>query len=229
MGKFLGFLAAAGAYGVASVVIAFILFFISVYEHAHNQNVAAYVLILVGASIFCIGAFIAWSAENNKYEVEKAKHDAPNFDLIIESILTLYNPTQNMTVIVFAAMLTNRGAPSHAIGWRVRYQSNSIDITVKYVSLPQEKVNFGAIGGRTLVLKRQDLLPARCLPMIERGETKHGRVVFEIQGDRRQEIYSGNAVMRVMFDDNAHRLCEGLFKATGEVNDLQAYPDEEVF
>lgn len=227
MGRFLGFLAAAGFYGVASVVIATILLVISIYEHAHDKNVASYVFVVIAAMVFCIGAFIAWLEENKKYEAEKARHDEPNFGLRIESIITHYNPQINITTTCFAAAITNRGAPSHASGWHVRYQSRSVDVTVKYVSLPQESVEL-PIGGRKLVLKRPDLLPARCLPTIERGQTKHGRVLFEVPGDRRQEIYSGNAVMWVGCFDNADRLCQSQFKSTPEISDLQAYPDEEV-
>jgi len=228
MHRFFGFLAAAGVYGVASVVMATVLLVISIYEHARDKNVVSYVFVVTAALVFCIGAFIAWLEENKKYEAEKAKHDEPNFGLRIESILTSYNSQTNSTTICFAAAITNRGAPSHAAGWHIRYQSHSIDVTVKYVSLPQERVELPAIGGRKLVLKRPDLLPARSLPTIERGQTKHGRILFEVPGDRRQEIYSGTAAIWVGCFDNAERLCQSLFKSTPEIPDLQAYPDEEV-
>lgn len=228
MRKFLGFLAAAGIYGVASVLLAAILLVISIYEHARDKNVVAYVFVVIAALTFCVGSFVAWLEENKKYEAEKAKHDEPNFGLRIESILTFYNSESNITTVCFAAAITNRGAPSHASGWHVRYQSPSIDLTVKYVSLAQERIELPPIGGRKLVLKRLDLLPARSLPTIERGQTKHGRILFELPGDRRQEIYSGNAAMWIGCFDNAERLCQSLFKSTPEIPGLQAYPDEEV-
>lgn len=163
MRRFLGFIAASGLYGVVSVLATTVLLVISIYEHLHEKNVTSYILVIVAALVFCIGAFIAWLRENEKYEKEKAKHDEPNFNLEIETILTLFVPQSNTTTICFAASLTNRGAPSHAGGWHVRYQSATIDVTVKYTSLPQERVEFGPIDDHKLVLKRQDLLPARTL------------------------------------------------------------------
>lgn len=228
MRRFLAFLAAAGIYGVASVILAAILLVISIYEHARDKNVVSYVFVVIAALVFCVGAFVAWSEENKKYEAEKAKHDEPNFGLRIESILTNYNAQTNVTTVCFAAAITNRGAPSHASGWHIRYQSRSIDVTVKYVTPPQERTELPPLGGRKLVLKRADLLPARSLPTVERGQTKHGRILFEIPGDRRQEIYSGNAAIWLGCLDNAERLCQSLFKSTPEIPDLQVYPDEEV-
>jgi hypothetical protein len=228
MRRFLGFIAAAGIYGVASVVIATLLFAISIYEHTRDKNVVSYVFVATAALVFCIGAFIAWLKENTKYEAEKAKHDEPNFVLRVESILTFYDPQSNITTVCFAANIINRGAASHASGWHIRYQSHSIDVSVKYVSLAQERVELPAMRGRKLILKRPDLLPARCLPAIERGHSKHGRILFEVPGDRRQEIYSGNAAIWLGCFDNAERLSQSVFKSTPEVPDLQAYPDEEV-
>jgi hypothetical protein len=227
MRRFLAFLAAAGVYGVASVILAAILLVISIYEHARDKNVVSYVFVVIAALVFCVGAFVAWLEENKKYEAEKAKHDEPNFGLQIESIITHYNPQSNITTACFAAAITNRGAPSHASGWHMRYQSHSIDVTVKFVSLPQERIEL-PIGETKLILKRLDLLPARTLASIERGQTKHGRILFEVPGDRRQEIYSGNAVAWVGCFDNANRLCQSLFKSTPEIKDLLVYPDEDV-
>ncbi len=107
MRRFLAFIAAAGNYGVASVVIAAVLLTISIYEHTRDKNVVSYVFVVIAALVFCIGAFIAWSEENKKYEAEKAKHDEPNFGLRIESIITHYNPESNITTTCFAAAITN--------------------------------------------------------------------------------------------------------------------------
>jgi hypothetical protein len=113
-----------------------------------TKNVVSYVFVVVAALVFCIGAFIAWLEENKKYDAEKAKHDEPNLGLQIESILTFYNPPTNLTTVCFAADVTNRGAPSRAAGWHMRYQSHSIDVTVKFVSLSQERLEFPTIGLR---------------------------------------------------------------------------------
>jgi len=227
MRRFLAFLAAAGMYGMASVLMAAILLGISIYEHIRDRNVVAYVFVVIAALVFCVGAFAAWSEENNKYQAEKAKHDEPNLGLQIDSIITHYNAHGNITTACFAAALTNRGAPSHAAGWHVRYQSHSIDVKVQYTSPKLDRTEL-PLGNESLILKRLDMLPARSLPTIGRGETKHGRILFEIPGDRRDEIYSGAAVMWIGCFDNADRLCQAPFKSTAEVKGLKTYPDEEV-
>jgi hypothetical protein len=213
---------------MVSVILAAILLGVSIYEHARDKNVVAYIFVVIAALVFCVGAFIAWSEENKKYLAEKAKHDAPNFQLNIESILTSYNPQLNLTNACFAAGLVNRGAASHAQGWHIRYQSHQMDISVGFITPPQERMELAAIGNRSLVLKRQDLLPARTLETIERGHLRHGRILFELPGDRRQEIYSGNAIMWIGCYDNANRLCQALFKSTPQIEGLKVFADEEI-
>jgi hypothetical protein len=228
--SFLLFVAAAGKWGIALMTGGIASYLVALFEHTKGQSLPALVWAFVGIALFMVGAYLAWNDEHQKYQTEKAKHDNPNFILDVEAILTAHNQVLNITTLCFAATLINRGSPSHAGGWIVRYQSPTVDITVKYVSLTEEKALFPVVGGHNLILKRSDLLPARTLAAIERGHTRQGRLLFELPGDRRDEIHSGAAQMWVACFDNTGRICECLFK-TGiaqKISVLRTYPDEEI-
>jgi hypothetical protein len=177
-----------------------------------------------------VGAFLAWNDEHNKYIAEQKKNDDPNFQLRIESTVPYYNSALNVTTLCFAADLTNYGSPSQASGWVLRYQSLTIDVAVKFVSPVQERVVFPVSGGYNLVLKRLDMLPAKTLNALERGHTKHGRILFEVAGDRRNEIHSGAAQMWIGCSDIKGRFYQTPFGANPQTlfAQLQPYPDEEI-
>jgi hypothetical protein len=223
------FFAAAGRWGISLMTGGLFSWTFAAYEHFSGKSIPGFWWAVLGFALFMIGAFLAWNDEHNKYEIEKQKHDNPNFTLAVESVLTAYNQAQNGTTICFAASLTNRGSASHATGWILRYQSSTIDMTVKYVSLEEEKTIFPVSGDRDLILKRLDLLPARTLAAIERGHTRHGRLLFELVGDRRSEIFSGAAQMRIGCFDITGRLCQADFITDAQHlhSSLNTYPDEE--
>ena len=126
--NFIQFLVAAGKIGITSVIAALVLLVVSIVEHVHGANLASYVLACAAALMFGAGAYAAWGKEHEQYETEKAKHDNPNLELNVVSILTKYDATTNVTTLCFAGIVINRGSPSIAFGWKVRYQSNSIDL-----------------------------------------------------------------------------------------------------
>jgi len=230
MRQFIRFVVTAGTWGMLSMVAAVALFVISIVEHVREKNVTSYVLCALAAAISFVGGFLAWREENKKYEVEKAQHDSPNFKLDLISILTNYDPNSNVTTACFAAMLVNRGSPSVAVGWTARYQSQSIDMTVGYVSPPGDSLEWGPIEGQKLVMRRLDMLPARTMLAIERGHSRHGRVLFEFPGDRRAEIFSGGAQILVGCYDVTQRLCQQTFKTGPEFMHpiLRTFPDETI-
>lgn len=229
MRKVLQFINAAGQWGWPSVLGTAIFIVISIWEHVRDKALASYVFMLLAAVVFCAGAFKAWLEERKKYEIEKAKHDNPNLELGIVSILTQYVPAANVTGVCFAGVLVNRGSPSIAVGWKVRYQSPSIDLTVGFVSPVEDEIEWTETAGRKLILKRDEMLPARTLAAIERGHSRHGRVIFEIPGAREDEIYSGAAMMWIGCTDTTGRLCQASFKTdpAHRHQTLQLFPDEK--
>lgn len=162
------------------------------------------------------------------YKTEKEKHDNPNLELNIVSILTHYDPATNVTTLCFAGIVINRGSTAIAFGWKVRYQSPSIDMTIAFVSPTDDEHNWKPVGDRQLVLRRHTMLPAKTLTPIERGHSRHGRVLFEIPGNREDEIYSGAAQRWIGCTDTTGRVCQSLFKTdpAHRVPTLQLFPDE---
>jgi hypothetical protein len=224
------FIVTAGTWGLLSMLASVALLAISIVEHVREKNVTSYVLLFFAALAFGVGAFIAWHEENKKYEAERTKHDNPNFQLTIASILTMYDPNRNITTACFAAMLVNSGSPSVAIGWTARYQSPSIDMTLGFMNPSSDELLWEPLQGQKLRLRRMDMLPARTLIPIERGHSRHGRVLFEFSGDRRAEVYSGAAQIWVGCSDVTGRLCQQLFTTSpGYIQpELRVFPDETI-
>jgi hypothetical protein len=68
MCSFLRFLQDAGGWGVASVLAAFLFFGISLWEHAHDKPVSAFVFVCLSVPLFWLGAGLAWLKEHRQLE-----------------------------------------------------------------------------------------------------------------------------------------------------------------
>jgi hypothetical protein len=174
-----------------------------------------------------VANYLAWEDENDKYEAERAKHDNPNFNLALGHTLTSYNPTTNITSVCISGFLLNSGAESIASNWTARYQSPTVDVTVAAVHLYDQELEWPALGGDILVLRRNEMLPAKTLIAIPRGHSRQGRILFEIPGDRRHEVQNGVGQLWVGCCDFTGRLCQAVFKGY-PVERLKTFPDETV-
>lgn len=101
----LKFLKAAGTLGITSVALAVVLFAVSIVEHVRDKNVPAYVFIYLAAICFAVGAYMAWSAEADKLDEERAKNQKPL--LKVELIAAFFDVskvpgTQDAQVHVYA-------------------------------------------------------------------------------------------------------------------------------
>lgn len=228
--RFFLFLASAGKWGISLMTGGLFSWGFAAYEHFSGKSIPGFWWGALGLALFMVGAYLAWNDEHNKFAAEKDKNEKPNFVLRVESVITYYNAKLNGTTICFGADLTNYGSPSQASGWVLNYRSPTIEAAVKHLSLHEERVVFPVAGGHNLVLKRAEMLPARALNAIERGHTKHGRIIFELAGDRRNEIQSGAALMGIGCCDIYGKFYPALFKAGPETvcEQLNTYPDEEI-
>jgi hypothetical protein len=77
MRKILSFFRTAGLLGGGSMILATILFVVSVVEQFKDRNVPAYWLLLAAALAFCFGAYSAWEKEDRALKDEKAKNGLP--------------------------------------------------------------------------------------------------------------------------------------------------------
>jgi hypothetical protein len=221
------FIKTAGWLGGGSVMLAIILLGITIWEHIRSQNVATIVYGVLVMIFFSFGCYIAWSKERDKFELEAVKHELPDFKLTLGPVLTSYNPNMDITTICMSVVLLNRGAPSIASGWKARYQSPQIDITIGYFLLPSEEFDWPLSNGQYLVLKRRELIAAKTLTAIEKGHCAYGRILFEFQGDRRAELANGIGRIWLGCYDYTERLTQEIFQGYS-TPDLNFFADEEV-
>jgi hypothetical protein len=83
------FISDAGGWGVASQVAAVVTLGFSIYEHAHDQPVPTYTLLVVSVVLFWLGALIAWENKRQALEEEIDKRSRP---LLTAEFMALDNP-----------------------------------------------------------------------------------------------------------------------------------------
>jgi hypothetical protein len=227
--RFIAFFSAAGKWGISLMTGGLISWMCAAYEHVAGRSIPSFWWAVLGFVLFMLGAFLAWNDEHSKFIAEKERNERPNFLLQVENLIPFYNQNVNITVLCFSADITNYGSPSQARGWLLKYQSPTIEQTVQNKSLHQERVVFPVAGGVNLVLKRPDMLPARTLNAIEKGHTKHGRIIFELAGDKKREVESGAAKMWLICNDIFGNPYQAYFEAGPKTacEELTPYPDEE--
>ena len=192
----------------------------------HGGEVTVIGTAVLAIFFFLIAAYIAWRHENRKYLTEVEKNVSPEFSLDLAQVSTLYNAQTDTTVVCASGVLTNSGAASPAMRWRARFSSPRIDVTIGFSNLPSAEYEWHMSSGNILVLRRENMLPAKGLNAIERGHTIHGRILFEFHGDIRPDL--GNFVGKLWIgcEDFKGRLCQDLFQGY-EIPKIDFFPDEE--
>ena len=220
------FFKTAGLIGGGSVTLAIVLFFITAAEHYWDHSVKAAIFGGLGIAAFCGGAYIAWTKEREKYEAEVRKNENPDFKVQLGDVLTVYSE-RNTTIVCASVVVTNRGCSSSMTHWKARFTSPLIDVTIGHSNFASEIYEWPLTTGQTLILKRSDMLPARTLSTIQRGQTVHGRILFEFAGDIRPEL--SNCVGRLWIGglDFKEVLYQDLFQGY-PIATINIFPDEEV-
>jgi hypothetical protein len=117
--RLLQFFKAAGRIGGGSVVLAIVLFLISIEEHLSARNVPAAWLIFLGCMVFCYGACAAWSNEHDAHihEIEKNLKPLLQIELLGSFFDVSKMPNKNeLQVHVYAYLrVTNTGHPDTLI------------------------------------------------------------------------------------------------------------------
>jgi hypothetical protein len=111
----LEFIRAAGALGGTSVALSVVLFVVSMVEHKRDKSVPAYWFICLAPLFFAIGAYLAWSAERDKLEEERAKNQKPLLKIEMRAAFFEVSPvqgTQRLQVhIITYLRVTNLSEP----------------------------------------------------------------------------------------------------------------------
>ena len=89
LAKISEFIGDAGGWGVASQLTAVVMFGFSIYEHAHDQPIPTYTLLVASVVLLWLGAFIAWNNKRRALEEEIDKRGRP---LLTAEFMTLDNP-----------------------------------------------------------------------------------------------------------------------------------------
>lgn len=116
---FVRFIKATGRFGGGSVVLAIVLFGISIYEHLIGKNVPAYWLVLAAGVFFVVGAYDAWLSADKAFARESAKSIQPL--LRIELVRAFFdvskseNRNELQTYIYAYLKVTNLNTPETLI------------------------------------------------------------------------------------------------------------------
>lgn len=161
MANFLKFLKAAGYIGGSSVVLAIVLFAVSIWEHFADKNVNAYWLVFIGVLAFTFGAYRAWASEHEIYESEVAKNSRPSLRIEMPGVFFDIStpPVQKLVVLlhVYAYLRVTNLTPTETtikdgyltmtVGG-VRYKATGDDIVVQGKNL--EHISDFRAGGETI-------------------------------------------------------------------------------
>jgi len=139
--NFIKFLKAAGSIGGGSVVLAIVLFVISIEEHFRNKNVNAYWLLLIAAIAIAFGAYRAWAAQsetntkpNLKIELTGALFEVSHMPHTQDTLIRIYaylkvmNLSTQETIIKDGSLeMTVGGIPYKGVGDDISAKGSSIE------------------------------------------------------------------------------------------------------
>jgi hypothetical protein len=195
----LSFIRAAGTLGATSVALSVVLFVVSIVEHERDKNVPAYWFIYLAPAFFAVGAYLAWSAERDKWEEEKAKNQKPELSIdLIAAFWDTYQPpgTCYVWIHVYAYLrvanlrepptLIKQGCLTMTIG-DVEYSGNGDDVSISGGWL-EHNTAFKLGGEKKGSVFSETYTPVRRLtsdinweyPLV-RGVHRDGIVVFTFQ------------------------------------------------
>jgi hypothetical protein len=118
MGDIGRFVIAAGYLGGGSVILAVILFVVSVIEHRRGQNVEAKWVFVLGGLAFCVGSYMAWHDADAALQEETQQFSSlnlrldnltkPNFNLSFGQFVDI-GTYKSQTSIIFVLSVSNQG------------------------------------------------------------------------------------------------------------------------
>ncbi len=222
------FIKASGALGATSVGFCIVSFVISIVEHVRDKNVPAYVFALLAPVFFAFGAYLAWSAENEKWEAEKALNKRPSLKIEVRGAffdVSKVPGTQNAQVHIHAYLrvanlretptLIKRGVLTLLVGG-VEYTGQGDDIS-KTGSWLEHNSDFRLGGDKKGEVFSNTFSPVRRLmadvnweyPLVH-GVHRDGIVVFTFGGSmdwdhENPSVMTASSVRLSLIDTFDHR------------------------
>jgi hypothetical protein len=113
----------------------------------------------------------------------------PDFAVALQGSTEEWDKTQNRTVLLILASITNRGADSSIPKYRINFHSSSFDGDCPQVSLP-DPFTIDSNGAQYTYTKEQ-LLPVETQHNVARGQTIGGYIACRLEGDHQSKAAPG--------------------------------------
>jgi hypothetical protein len=180
---------------------------------------------------FWAGAALCFIFANYKiWEGEHAKvvSTNPNLALRVEQINWEPSADGKTTVLSFAVNLLNKGAPTVTRGWggSIEFRAGGRERLAPFLFSGTWTISN---GGQYITLYPKDQIQAKTLERrLETGEAKMGRIFFNLDGDRIDQLKAANFVATIYCHDFLGKRADGVFHPHGALlTGVARYPDEE--
>jgi hypothetical protein len=132
-----------------------------------------------------------------------------------------------ITMIILGVEIINKGAPSVAIHWSAHYLSPTLNQEFG-IARVLSKMDVGTSPGLpTLTIEDSDIIDAKTTSPIQRGGYVSGRLPIFVPGDRRRELETGSASIKVTTHDYLGKSYTATFTGKGRVPIVSHYPGEK--
>lgn len=162
-------------------------------------------------------------------EGELFERQVPDFVLALGQSISWYNPSEDVSAIVLAISLANRGAPSAALAWAGQYESETLNAESCATNLLDViVVPVGAV--HQVSITQADLIQSKTTEAILQGQIVHGRILLIFSGNRPPEIGAGKAMITVKCWDYTGRGYSAQYRGgSGREPQIASYfPTEKV-
>jgi hypothetical protein len=183
-----------------------------------------------GKAYFWIGAAICFMLANFKIwasEHAKVVAGSPKLILTIEQINWEDGPKGN-TVVLFAVNLLNAGAPTVTRSWGgdIQFGAGGVEEMKSFLLTGDWKLKNDE---QIITLYPKDQIQAKTMEArLETGEGRNGRIFFNLQGSRIDQLKTANFIARIYCHDFLGNRFEGIFRPHGPVITVGGlYPHEE--
>lgn len=187
-----------------------------------------------GAAVvsFAFANYQAWRVEKELSQALRVRLDdrSANLKLSLETIIWVYDPALDLTVIVLSAYLLNAGEPSVVMSWGAKYFVGNSAEGEKMTGLYVHGSYSIAVGKEVLKLTNADLLQTSTLTnRLVRGDAKAGRLLFTLPGNRVSQLASLNYRIDVECRDFQGKAVKATFAPTSQpVAGIRHFPSEQV-
>jgi hypothetical protein len=148
--------------------------------------------------------------------------------LTLADILHLYDKNLDIMVFVLSAYLINRGEPTIAKDWYAEYEiGDSKEVMKSFYLMSDYAIT---IRDETIVIESKNLIQSQVLTnRLEKGEAKHGRIIFTLPGNRTDQVKALRFKIRVECSDYADRKTSAMFiPDPTPLNGMKMYPGERL-